>query len=58
MNECKQVSDVFSTLNFTIKSIVDNAFIDSKDNVLKENALTQIFGNLKMGLEDSFKKWR
>ena len=35
MNECRQVNDVFSTLNFTIKSICDNAFIDNKDNVLK-----------------------
>jgi hypothetical protein len=58
INECKQVNDVFATLNFTIKSIADNAFVDNKDNILKENALIQLFRNLHLNLGDSFKKWR
>ena len=58
MNECRQVNDVFSTLNFTIKSICDNAFVDNKDNMLKENALIQLFRNLSLNMGDSFKKWR
>ena len=58
INECRQVNDVFSTLNFTIKSICDNAFIDNKDNLLKENALIQLFKNLSLNMGDSFKQWR
>ena len=58
INECKQVGDVFATLNFTIKSIADNAFLDNKDNQIKEKALIQLFRNLHLNLGDSFKKWR
>jgi hypothetical protein len=58
INECKQVNDVFATLNFTIKSIADNAFLDNKDNQIKEKALIQLFRNLHLNLGDSFRKWR
>jgi hypothetical protein len=58
INECKVVGDVFATLNFTIKSIADNAFLDNKDNQIKEKALVQLFRNLHLNLGDSFKKWR
>ena len=47
MNECKQVSSVFSTLNFAIKSVADIAFLDSKDQALKEKALTQSEENVQ-----------
>ena len=58
MNECKQVSSVFSTLNFAIKSVADIAFLDSKDQALKEKALTQLFKNMQGNMGDCFKKWR
>ena len=35
MNECKEVSNVFSTLNFVIKAVVDNAFIENRETALK-----------------------
>ena len=31
MNECKSVSNMFSSLNFVIKSVSDNAFSENKD---------------------------
>jgi hypothetical protein len=52
------VSNVFSTLNFAIKSVADNAFLDSKDNQIKEKALIQLFKNLYGNLGDTFKRWR
>ena len=58
MNECKQVASVFSTLNFAIKSVADIAFLDSKDQALKEKALTQLFKNMQGNMGDCFKKWR
>src|ERR1019366_6287129 len=58
IKECRQGSDVFATLNFTIKSITDNAILDNKDNQIKEKALIQLFRNLNLNLADSFKKWR
>ena len=35
MNECKSVANSFSTLNFVIKSVVDNALINNKETMLK-----------------------
>ena len=29
MNECKQITSMFQTLNFAIKSVADLAFIDN-----------------------------
>ena len=58
MNECKQVSNLFSTINYAIKSVADCAFIDSKENALKEKALLQLFKNMQGNMGDCFKKWR
>ena len=35
MNECKLVSNIFSSLNFVVKSIADNAFSENKDISVK-----------------------
>jgi len=45
-------------LNYAIKSVTDNAFIDSKENTLKEKALIQLFKNLSSNLSDTYKRWR
>ena len=45
-------------MNFTIRSITDNAFGDNKESQLKEKALLQLFNNMNVGLSDSFKIWR
>ena len=58
MNECRQVTNLFSTINFAIKSVADNAFSDNKDNTIKEKALTQLFKNLSGNVSDTFKRWR
>ena len=58
MNECKSVANVFSTLNYVIKSVVDNAFIDTKETQLKEKALLQLFKNLHGNMGECFKRWR
>ncbi|MBL2503839.1 hypothetical protein ELJ47_30305, partial [Klebsiella pneumoniae] len=39
MNECRQITSLFQTLNFAIKSVADLAFVDNKDSALKEKAL-------------------
>ena len=31
MNECRLVTGLFSTLNNTVKAVVDNAFIENKE---------------------------
>ncbi len=58
MNECREVSSVFASLNYVIKSVTDNAFIDSKENQLKEKALIQLFKNLSSNLSDTYRRWR
>jgi len=35
LNECRLVSNLFSTLNFAIKSVADVALLDSKDQAIK-----------------------
>ena len=45
-------------MNYAIKSVTDNAFIDSKENTLKEKALIQLFKNLTSNMSDTFKRWR
>ena len=45
-------------MNYAIKSVTDNAFIDSKENTLKEKALIQLFKNLSSNLSDTYKRWR
>ena len=48
----------FATLNYTIKSIANNVFLDNKDAEIKKQSLIQMFKNMHMNVEDSFKKWR
>ena len=57
MNECKEVSNMFSTLNYVIKAVVDNVFI-SKETLVKEKALIQLFKNLQGNMSECFKRWR
>ena len=45
-------------MNYVIKSVTDNAFIDSKENQLKEKALIQLFKNLSSNLSDTYRRWR
>ena len=47
MTECRLVSNSFATLNFAIKAVCDNAFIENKETALKEKALLQLFKNLQ-----------
>ena len=49
---------MFASLNYVIKSVTDNAFIDSKETQLKEKALIQLFKNLSSNLSDTYKRWR
>ena len=58
MNECKEVANIFASLNFSLKSVSDNAFLENKDGSLKEKALLQLFRNLNANLANSFKQWR
>ena len=58
MNECKSVTYVFSSLNFTIKSVLDNAFSENKDSILKDKALNMLFKNMFLNMSDCLKKWR
>ena len=46
LNECRLVSSVFASLNFSIKSVSDIAFLDNKDNAIKEKALLTLFKNM------------
>ena len=57
-NECKLVAGLLSTLTFAIKSVSDVAFVDNKENTLKEKALSQLFKNMSSNVGDCFKKWR
>jgi hypothetical protein len=52
------VSHIFSNINFAIKSVADNAFLNSADNQIKEKALIQLFKNLQGNLGDTFRRWR
>ena len=58
MNECKEVSNMFQTLKFTLKSVCDTAFSDNRENVMKEKALMQLFKNMEGNIGTCFKKWR
>ena len=58
VNECKLIANLFASLNFTIKSVSDNAFSETKENVLKEKALIQLFKNLSGNMSDCFRRWR
>ena len=42
LNECRLVSNLFTTLNFAIKSVADCALTDSKDNAIKEKASSRL----------------
>ena len=58
MNECKLMSSIFQTMNYAIKSVADNVFVDNKESSLKEKALIQLFKNLQGNLSDTFRRWR
>ena len=58
LNECKLVTNLFSSLNFAIRSVSDIAFGNNKDNAIKEKALLQLFKNLSANVGDCFKRWR
>ena len=58
VRQCRLLSNVFSNINFAIKSVADNAFLNSKDNEVKEKALVQLFKNLYGNLGDTFRRWR
>ena len=58
LNECRLVSKLFTTLNFAIKSVSDNAFNENIDNSLKEKALIQLFKNLSSNMSDCLRRWR
>ena len=47
-----------ASLNYVIKSVADSAFVDNKDNVLKEKALMQLYKNLNVNVSDCFKRWK
>jgi hypothetical protein len=57
--ELMQISShIFSNINFAIKSVADNAFLNSKENEVKEKALIQLFKNLQGNLGETFRRWR
>ena len=58
MNECRLVTSLFGTLNNSIKSVIDNAFIENRETQLKEKALLQLFRNLTGNMSECFKRWR
>ena len=58
MNECRLVSSIFSSVNFVIKSVSDNAFSENKDINAKASALKMLFKNLESNIEGSFRRWR
>jgi hypothetical protein len=58
MNECRHMNNIFQTLFFVIKSTADLAFIENKDTLLKEKALSQLFKNLSGNLSDTLRRWR
>ena len=58
IKECRILGSSFSLINFSIKSVTDNAFSLSKDSMIKEKYLTRIFANLSLGIEQSFRRWR
>ena len=39
MKECRLVTNLFGTINNSIKSVIDNAFIENRETQLKEKAL-------------------
>ncbi len=58
LNECRLIGNVFSNINFAIKSVTDNIFSDNKESQIKQQALIKIFGNMKLTVDDSFRRWR
>ena len=58
MNECRQITSLFQTLNTVIKSVADVAFVDNKDSALKEKSLLTLFKNLSGNVSDTFKRWK
>ena len=49
---------MFGTINNSIKSVIDNAFIENRETQLKEKALLQLFRNLTGNMSECFKRWR
>ena len=58
LNECRLIGNIFSNINFAIKSVTDNIFSDNKESQIKQQALIKIFGNMKLTVDDSFRRWR
>ena len=58
INECKIVANFLNSLTSAIKSATDSTFLDTKENQLKEKALIQLFRNMNMNIETTFKRWR
>ena len=58
LNECRLIGNVFSNINLAIKSVTDNIFSDNKESQIKQQALIKIFGNMKLTVDDSFRRWR
>ena len=58
VNECRLVSGLLASLTFTIKSVTDSCFLDTKENAIKEKALLQLFKNMNHNVSDTFKRWR
>ena len=58
VNECKAVMNTFNAIAFTIKNISDNAFLQNRENFLKEQALLRLFRNMQQNMDDCFRKWR
>lgn len=58
VRQCKLVNDAFGRINWAIKSVADNAFLNSRENEVKEKALIQLFKNLQGNLGETFRRWR
>ena len=56
--QCRKVMEIFNGIHFVIKSVSDNAFLGSNENMLKERALMQLFRNLSSNVAGTFKQWR
>ena len=58
IERCRRLTQVMGQINMVIKSVADNAFALSQDNIIKERAILQLTSVFKSGLGESFKRWR
>lgn len=54
LEQCKQVGNMFSTINYAIKKVAGNAFNDNKYSIIKEMTLTQLIKKLSANVGASF----